>query len=126
MTWTNAREPQDPRPIRDLLGTVTKRLGMASPDALAVVFAGWRELVGDTIADHVRPLGLRDGVLHVEADEPGWATQLRYLGPDLVRRANERVGAELVKELAVRISRQPGSSRRRPPGSAGDPETGAS
>lgn len=114
MTWTDAKEPQGPRPIRDVLGKVTKRLGMASPDALSTVFAGWPELVGDTIAAHVRPLGLRDGILHLEADEPGWATQLRYLGPDVIRRVNEQVGAELVKELAVRVAPQPGA-RRRPP-----------
>ena len=87
---------------------------MASPDALATVFAGWQELVGDSIAAHVHPLGLRDGVLHLEADEPGWASQLRFLGPDVIRRVNEQVGSDLVKELAVRVSRQPGSARRPP------------
>ena len=114
MTWTDAKEPQGPRAIRDVLGKVTKRLGMASPDALSTVFAGWPELVGDTIAAHVRPLGLRDGILHLEADEPGWATQLRYLGPDLIRRVNEQVGSDLVKELAVRVLPQPGARRRAP------------
>ena len=112
MTWTDAKEPQGPRPIKDVLGKVTKRLGMASPDALATVFAGWPELVGDSIAAHVRPLGLRNGVLHLEADEPGWATQLHFLGPDVIRRVNEQVGSDLVNELAVRVSRQPGASRR--------------
>ena len=101
MTWTDAKEPQGPRAIRDVLGKVTKRLGMASPDALSTVFAGWPELVGDTIAAHVRPLGLRDGILHLEADEPGWATQLRYLGPDLIRAYRKKVGFLAAAESEV-------------------------
>lgn len=120
MTWTPASsDDRHPKRLAELLGGVTRRLGMATPDALSRVFAGWSELVGEPLASHVRPVGLRDGVLYVEVDETAWATQLRYLGDDVVRRIEERVGAGTVRTLSVKVVGQGGRSGRRPEGRPG-------
>jgi predicted nucleic acid-binding Zn ribbon protein len=100
---STGKDPQDPRKIGETLDALTKRLGLAPPDSLSKVFAGWEGLVGDLLASHLRPVGLRDGVLTVEVTEPAWATQLKFLGDDLVRRVNEQVGAGTVTSLSVRV-----------------------
>ena len=92
-----------PRKIGETLDALSKRLGLAPPDSLSKIFAGWEGLVGELLATHIRPVGLRDGVLTVEVTEPAWASQLKFLGDDLVRRVNEQVGAGTVAELAVRV-----------------------
>lgn len=113
MTWTPApSDDRHPKRLAELLGGVTRRLGLAAPDALSRVFAGWAELVGEPLASHVRPVGLRDQVLYLEVDESGWATQLRYLGDDLVRRIEERVGTGTVRTLSVKVV-GPGAGGRR-------------
>jgi hypothetical protein len=94
---------RDPRPIGDSLPDVTKRLGLARPNVLTAVFARWDDVVGSPLRDHVRPVGLRDGALTVEVDEPAWATQLRFLEADLLIRVNEATGAQTVTELVVRV-----------------------
>ena len=96
-------EPVGPRRIGETLDALTKRLGLAPPDSLSKVFAGWDGLVGELLAAHLRPVGLRDGVLTVEVTEPAWATQLKFLGDDLIRRVNDQVGAGTVTELTVRV-----------------------
>jgi len=96
-------DAQGPRRIGETLDALTKRLGLAPPDSLSKVFAGWDGLVGELLASHIRPVGLRDGVLTVEVTEPAWATQLKFLGDDLIRRVNEQVGPGTVVELAVRV-----------------------
>ena len=100
---TPGNDPQDPRKISETLDALTKRLGLAPPDSLSKVFAGWDGLVGELLAAHLRPVGLRDGVLTVEVIEPAWATQLKFLGDDLIRRVNEQVGAGTVSSLSVRV-----------------------
>jgi predicted nucleic acid-binding Zn ribbon protein len=99
----SGEESVGPRRIGETLDALTKRLGLAPPDSLSKVFAGWDGLVGVLLASHIRPVGLRDGVLTVEVTEPAWATQLKFLGDDLIRRVNEQVGVGTVSELAVRV-----------------------
>jgi predicted nucleic acid-binding Zn ribbon protein len=89
--------------LSENLDALTKRLGLAPPDSLSQVFAGWEALVGELMATHIHPVGLRNGVLTVEVTEPAWATQLKFLGNDLIRQINERVGAGTVTELSVRV-----------------------
>ncbi len=103
--------PPGVRPIGSSLGELSSRFGLAAPTTLHSVFAGWSALVGEPLADHVRPTSLRDGMLRVTADEAAWATQVKYLGQDLVDRMNERLGEIVVVQIVVSVqgSRRPRS-----------------
>jgi predicted nucleic acid-binding Zn ribbon protein len=92
-----------PRPVRESLDGFARRLGAPQADALATVFAEWEAIVGSSVAAHARPLSLVRGALVVAVDQPGWATQLRYLGPRLVERIGEVAGPGVVDRLEVRV-----------------------
>ena len=78
------RNTDGPVPLSKVLGVLSERMGVAGPDVLGVVFGRWEELVGASMASHVRPVRLRDGTLVVSADHPAWATQARHLAPDIL------------------------------------------
>ena len=101
--------PPGVRAIGSSLGELSTRFGLAPPTTLHSVFAGWSTLVGEPLADHLRPTSLRDGMLRVTADEAAWATQVKYLGQDLVDRINERLGEAVVVQIVVTVqgSRRP-------------------
>lgn len=65
------------------------------------VFARWAELVGAEIGDHCTPETLVDGKLVVRTDATAWATQLRMLAPQLVRRLNAELGDGTVVVIEV-------------------------
>ncbi len=65
------------------------------------VFARWTGLVGANVAEHARPVALRDGELTVQADSTAWATQLRLLQRQLLARIAAGVGDGVVKRLRV-------------------------
>jgi predicted nucleic acid-binding Zn ribbon protein len=94
---------RDPRPIRDLLDAVTSDLGAPRAQVLSTVFAHWARLVGPEIAAHAQPRSLRRGVLVVSADQPAWATQLRYLASDLLARIQAETAAEEVGEIRITV-----------------------
>ncbi len=98
---------RDPVPMADALGEIARRLDMAPAVTLAAVFGRWDEVVGPIVSAHCRPVGLRRGVLDVEVDEPGWATQLRHLDADLKRRLETHLGAGEVREIRLRVRRVP-------------------
>ena len=91
------------RPRLDRRYQLARRLGLAPTDALAKVFGRWEDVVGQPMATHVHPVSLRNGVLTVAVDEPGWATQVRYLAEDLAARCNERAGEGTVTSVTVQV-----------------------
>ena len=99
-------EVPDAIPVSASLDRLAARLGAPGVEALSTVFTRWSEVVGPVVADHAKPVSLRDGVLVVAVDDPGWATQLRYLGASVVERFNELVGEGAIVRIDVRVRRR--------------------
>lgn len=78
------RSSDGPVPLSEALGVLSERMGVAGPDVLGAVFGRWEELVGETMASHVRPVRLREATLVVSADHPAWATQVRHLSSEIL------------------------------------------
>ena len=104
-------EPTQPgAPINRSLDALTKRLGLASTQVSSMVFSSWPKIVGPAIAEHSRPLTLRDGVLKVVVDDNSWLTQLKWAAPNIVKRLNEAMNEksqgfpqETVEKIELRL-----------------------
>ena len=96
---------RDPRPVSDALESLARRLGAPKASSLSAVFTQWEEIVGASIAAHSRPLSLVDGVLTVAVDEPGWATEFRFLAATLLERINALGGEGTAGRIEVRVRR---------------------
>lgn len=103
-----------PRAVKDGLEHLARRLGAPTATALGAVFSQWEDAVGPAVAAHARPLSLNEGVLVVAVDQPGWATQLRYLSSDLIARISDVAGDGVVTRIDVRVEGGPPSARRPP------------
>lgn len=103
--WQPLREPggSDPRPVSESLDGMTRRLGAPKASVLRAVFAHWEQIVGPAISAHAEPMSLRDGVLVIGTDQPAWATQLRFLGPDLLRRVAAAAGEDAVARVEIKV-----------------------
>lgn len=104
----NAR---DPIPLTSSLDAVVKSLRGPSRKAVGGVFGRWDEAVGEQVAAHVRPVKLDAGVLVVEADEPGWATQMKFLAATVIERLGEVAGVQ-VDRIDVRVDRRGARGQR--------------
>ena len=90
-----------PPRLRDLLGGLGPRIGMEDTRATGVIWSHWAEIVGSSIATNAEPTSLRNGVLRVRATTPTWATELTYLATEILHRANDVAGREVVREVRV-------------------------
>ena len=115
----------DPRPVAESLDRVTRALGAPQARVLAALFSRWEELVGPEIAQHAEPRSVRDGVLVLVVDQPAWATQLRYLVPELLARIRAGVSGSGVTEIQIRVAGEAGSTGNGPAGRRrdGSPKT---
>ena len=107
----------DPQPLAAAIGGLLEAEGWTLAAATGSVFGRWAQIVGADLAAHTMPERLTDGELTVVADSTAWATQVRLLASQLVKRLNAELGDGTV--LRVRVvgpvtsTRQPGQWRVR-------------
>jgi predicted nucleic acid-binding Zn ribbon protein len=115
----------DPQPLGTAIAGLLDAEGWTLAAATGSVFARWADIVGPDLAGHTAPESLRDGELTIVADSTAWATQLRLLAAQLVRRLNAEIGEGSVQRVRVRgpvtATRRPGEWRVR--GSRGPRDT---
>jgi predicted nucleic acid-binding Zn ribbon protein len=116
---------EDPLSLATAVAGLIGDQGWALKAATGSVFGRWAEIVGPDLAAHTKPETLADGELVVTADSTAWATQLRLLAGQLVRRLNVELGDGAVRRVKVRgpagAPRRPGEWRVR--GGRGDRDT---
>jgi predicted nucleic acid-binding Zn ribbon protein len=94
-------DPRDPQLFGVMLERIMKQRGWQKPAAEAKVFGAWEKVVGPDVAQHSRPVKLDAGVLTVEAESTAWATQLRLLAANLLKRIAAEVGHNVVTKLNI-------------------------
>lgn len=94
-------DDRDPQLLDSTLARLVADHGWALDLRVRGVFARWPELVGEEVAAHCTPETFADGRLVVRTDSTAWATQLKLLAPQLVRRLNEDLGTGTVTVIEV-------------------------
>lgn len=98
----------EPRRLSESLERVVGGLGAPRVDLFRRLFEQWEDLVGATVAAHAAPLRIERSRLIVAVDDPAWATQLQWLGPQVLERLRQDgTGAELESiDVVVRPRRR--------------------
>lgn len=108
-------EMGEPVSVGDAAALVGAELGLAQPVVFTRLVDAWPQMVGEMLAAHSRVRGVRNGVLEVTVDSPGWATEFRYLEADLVTRASQLVGPGVVASVRAVVDGAPEATSE-PPG----------
>jgi len=85
--------------IARVLPSLLRELGLEAGVLGWRAVEAWPELVGPRVARHARAVAFRDGTLQVEVEGSAWMQELGYLKRDLVRRINQHLGAEDVRDV---------------------------
>jgi len=92
----------EPQRLGQAIGGLLDQHGWQQRAAIGSVFGRWAEIVGPDLAAHTRPDSFADGELTVTADSTAWATQVRLLAPQLVRRLAAELGDGTIRRVKVR------------------------
>jgi predicted nucleic acid-binding Zn ribbon protein len=102
----SARPPRRngrPRALGDLVGQVLGELGLDSVARAHRIGQVWTGAVGERIAAHCRPVGLRGGVLELAVDSPVWSQQLQLRKPEILAALARELGADAPSELRFQV-----------------------
>jgi len=91
-----ARTRRPPEPVGDALQQVLQRI---DPERRLELFRVWASEVGPGVAAHAEPATLRDGVLSVRVRGAAWMQELQFAKEEIRTRINQRLGAEVVRDI---------------------------
>jgi predicted nucleic acid-binding Zn ribbon protein len=90
---------RSPKSIASSMDELIQSFGWQSKVSEGELFANWKDLVGEQVAQSSFPEDLTKGVLTVRCKSTAWATQLRLMGNEILVRISERLPDLEVKEL---------------------------
>jgi predicted nucleic acid-binding Zn ribbon protein len=92
---------RDPQPLGAAASNVSRDRGWSTRVSEGAVFGRWTSVVGEGIAEHATPTGLKDGVLTISAESTAWATQLRMVQAQVLAKIAAAVGDGVVESLKI-------------------------
>lgn len=116
--WTVAAEETDalvrvtpPTQIDETLRELIERRGWGERLRGASAWSRWDEIVGSDLAARCEPLRLVRGVLTIRAESQIWATQLRYMIPQLRTNVEAALGEKTVRDVKIVVGPLEGRDR---------------
>ncbi len=100
-------DQRDPQLVGSVLDQVVAERGWKRRIGLSTVLRHWPDLVGESNAEHSKPVNYDNGVLIVECDSTSWAQAMRYTASKLVARLNEALGERTVLRVEFRGPQAP-------------------
>ncbi|MEV6284571.1 DciA family protein [Kribbella sp. NPDC051770] len=94
-------DDRDPQKLTNTLGRLMRDQGWEVDVAVHGVMARWPSIVGPEMAEHCTPESYEDTQLTVRTSSTAWATQLKMLAPELIRRLNAELGEGTVTHVNV-------------------------
>lgn len=105
--WRGYWEPQDvstyEQEIESVVGKAMKGLGLKDRFNEEQVFEAWHEMVDNFIGSNARPVVLEKKVLSIQVLHSTVHYELERMKGQLLRRMQERFGAENIREIRFRL-----------------------
>ena len=118
------RRDELPRRVGEVLSPTLDRLATSDQ---ARAYTAWARAVGDPVTGGTRPKAFSRGCLTIECASSVWATELTYLGPQILRRMYEVAPDHPVKRFRFVLGRLSGHAPEdpRPEGPPAEPASDA-
>ena len=94
-----------PLPLGDVARQEFSALGLADRLREADIWRLWPEVVGPTVAARAMPLRIIKGTLTIVVSSGPWKQELGFLKGMMKDKLNDRLGAEVVKEIVLKSGR---------------------
>jgi hypothetical protein len=94
-----------PRPLSGVVQESLAGLGLAERLREAEIWRVWTDVVGATLACRAQPLRIINGTLTVAVSSAPWMQELRFMTSMMKEKLNNRLGAEVVREIVLKAGR---------------------
>ncbi|APT91587.1 hypothetical protein CPHO_00020 [Corynebacterium phocae] len=92
--------------LADILQDTIQERGWQEELGQGWIFGNWEELVGASTAAHTKPEKIEHNILHISCDNSNWATNLRYLQGEILKKIAAKAGDGVVVQLRIHGPKQ--------------------
>jgi predicted nucleic acid-binding Zn ribbon protein len=92
---------RSPKSVSSSLDALVQSFGWQGKVAEGDLFANWKLIVGERVADNSFPEEYKKGILTIRCKSTAWATQLRLMTEEIMVKIAERTPDLEVKELRI-------------------------
>jgi hypothetical protein len=93
--------------LGEVLPGVLRGAGLEPSSHIWQIVERWSEIVGPRVAQHASPAALRRGELVLAVPEATWRQELSFLAPEIARRVNQELEAEVVNSVRLNANALP-------------------
>jgi predicted nucleic acid-binding Zn ribbon protein len=98
------RKEKEMESLGSILGPLLRSLGLEERVKIGRLFSCWPDIVGDTIANHAKPVEYSRGILIVCVDSSTWLAELsQYMKPEIVKKVRSRSGSLVIRDIKFRL-----------------------
>ena len=97
------RRPGTPEQIESILERVFTPLDLGMKVKQYQIWEVWDTVVGEAIARQAQPQQVRNMILWISVSSSTWMQQLEFMKKQIVKRLNEHIGEEVIKDIRFRI-----------------------
>lgn len=91
-------------PIGEVLGSLLRKLGLERRAREARIALEWERVVGERIARHSKPVGVRGRTLLVNVDSSVWLAELdRFFKDAMLEKIRAELGEKPIRDIRFRI-----------------------
>ncbi len=94
-----------PLPLSGVVTQSLAGLGLAERLQEAEIWRIWPDVVGAPIACRAQPLRIINGTLTVAVSSAPWIQELRFMTAMMKDKLNNRLGAEVIREIVLKAGR---------------------
>ena len=95
--------PTHPERLGDLVPRVLEELGLGDASDSVRLLQIWDRALGEALAPHCRPEGVRRGVVQARVSDSSWMQRLQMEKPRILARLRRELGDEAARDLRLRI-----------------------
>ena len=94
-----------PRPLSMVMEESLTGLGLSERLREAEIWRIWPDVVGETLACRACPVRIINGTLTVAVSSAPWMQELRFMTSIMKEKLNSCLGAEVVKEILLKMGK---------------------
>ncbi len=94
------------RRVGDVIPVVLKRLGLEGKMQEAELLRDWDVIVGEAVSKRCRPVGVRGGLLFIEAESNVWMQEISFRRHEILKRIKARFPGVRIKGIRIGIERE--------------------
>lgn len=85
--------------LRETIKEIIKNLGLSEEIIAWQAVLRWKEIVGEKVAKYAKVVEVKEGILYLSCFNPTWRTQLILMKKEIINKANQVIGKELIKDI---------------------------